>query len=314
MAEIISYGGNMPTGATYHSNPELTNQLSSALGGVAGQAAGNYFPLLQNVTQNPLYQSQLQGLLQSLQPSEQRATTGLQDLFRSSGMTNSGAFAQQAGNLQRDILNNRTQAAGKLAGDSFNSLVAALNGPLSQASPLINALKLQQESKYIPPSVSGSTYGSGSGGGSFLDGTSAFNSNNDPYFQNALANSRAQQAGYGGGGTPQRSSSPQPSYYSGGNIPPPQQTVDNGYSQYGQIDPNEQYFQGTADMGYYGNLDYWGNPIYDSNQGMATIDGGQYYDPNQMPSDYNYNPNPVINDNSDYTFSDQAYNWFQPEY
>lgn len=306
MGEIDYYGGNFPTGSTYYSNPDLANQLAGTLGGVSQQAGSQYFPLLQNVTQNPLYTSQLHGLLQSLQPSEQKATTGLQDMFRQAGMTNSGAFAQQASNLQRDILNNRTQAAGKLAGDSFNSLVAALNNPLSQSAPLINAMKLQQSSQYQPPSSTGG--GGAYGGGNFLDGTTGFNAQNDPYFQNALAQSqggsflngtsssnansdayfRAALAQAQGG---QRTPPPagQQSGTANGGQPPNEpnpfgnQTPNMDFSGYGlQASQPAQSAGGTGDMGYFGG------------SGQATVNG-QPYNPDAYLG-YNFNPNTTITD------------------
>lgn len=212
MAIIESTG----VSGNYFSNPDLVNQLASSLGGVAGTASQNYFPLLTDVTNNNLYKSQLQGLLQSLQPSEQKATTGLQDLFRSAGMTNSGAFAQQAANLQRDILNNRTQAAGKLAGDTFGQLVQALQGPLNQSSALINSLKLSQSQQ---PQTYNDNLGSTAPGGF----ASTFSTQNDPYWQ-------ALMGGSGGAGVTASAGGGRASGSGGGSVPGAQPAGGGSYS------------------------------------------------------------------------------------
>lgn len=284
--EIISYGGSVPTGATYYSNPDLVNQLASILGGTAGTAASSYFPLLSNVTSNPLYQSQLQGVLQSLQPSEQRATTGLQDLFRSAGMTNSGAFAQQAANLQRDILSNRTQAAGKLAGDTFGQLVAALNNPLSQSAGLINALKLQQSSSYQQPSIIGGGGTGGSDTGSFLAGNSPFNAANDPYFQ-AASGGGGSTGGRGGPNIAPLNEQPYEVAYSGGvsyRSDGSQVIVDP--VAYAQVTGNYSYGTGQPQVGASGGGG-GGDSYYGGNSGMPLIGDKSYYDP--VPQYYGWN-------------------------
>lgn len=316
MSEIVTYGGNQPTGSTYYSNPNLVQSLAGSLGSTAGSAANSYMPLLSNVTQNPLYQSQLQGLMQSLQPSEQRATTGLQDMFRSAGMTNSGAFAQQASNLQRDILNNRTQAAGKLAGDSFNSIATALNNPMSQIDGLIKALTLNQESRYVPPSVTNTS----SGGGDFLSGTSSFNSANDPYFQNAAAQTGQASPGGGSyGAIPQRSAGPGSA--TGGATNAPHEIAYSGGTSYmsdGTQRITDQAAYQAAMAGYPGmgtgqsaqpagisnDNSMWNNMGSGTGgTGLATVNGQPYQDPF---ANQNWNPNPVMQDNQPYQFSDYS--------
>ena len=308
----------------YFSNPNLVNTLAQSLGGVTGTAAQNYFPLLTDVTSNPLYKSQLQGLLQSLQPSEQRATSGLQDLFRSAGMTNSGAFAQQAANLQRDILNNRTQAAGKLAGDTFGQLVQALQGPLNQSSALINSLKLSQAQQ--PVSYNDQLGSTGPGGFA-----STFSTANDPYWLAATGGG----GGGGGGFLPSSSGGGRASGSGGGAQSPggssyaaPYEVGYSGGVSYRSdgsqviVDPiayaqawgrpsststpsnpniNPQtgtpYYQGTANM----NVDVNGRDL--GGTGLATVGGQPYYNPVQQYYGWNSDQNAPI-DRWGYTAQD----------
>jgi hypothetical protein len=146
----------------YMSQPGVTNPLAAALAGLQQSLAGQYQGLLQNPTASPLFQGQLGPLLQSMQPSEERARTSLTDTFRAAGGLRSGAYGNSAVQLEGDILGRREEAAGKLLGQAFPQLMQALQNPLGQVSSLIDALKLSQGQ--------GALTSSGGGGGGFSGG------------------------------------------------------------------------------------------------------------------------------------------------
>ncbi len=152
-------------GGTYFQDPALIQQLSSLLGGVGSQAAGQYMNFVANPTASPLYQNQLSGLLNALAPSEQLARTNLADTGRAAGMYSSGTFANAAARQEGDILRNRQTLASQLLGQMFPQMTQALQQPMSLAEQLINSLKLQQNSQQqssqqFAPQTSG-----GGGGG-----------------------------------------------------------------------------------------------------------------------------------------------------
>jgi len=119
----------------------FVDQILQLLGGLSQQAGGQYMNFVQNPTRSPLYQNQLSGLLRSLEPSENRAQTNLMDTFRNAGNMSSGAMGVASGNLQGELVRNRQVLASQLLGQMFPQMIAALQGPMSQASGLVGALK-----------------------------------------------------------------------------------------------------------------------------------------------------------------------------
>lgn len=134
--------GSSSTG-TMFSNPEFVQRLLRSLTGQQAQF-GN---LLSNPTASPLFQNQLQGLLQALEPSESAARGNLTDIFRGAGNTASSTFGGAARRLEGDILGKRQQVASNLLGQSFQQLTQALLGQMGLTPQLLNALKLSQGSR-----------------------------------------------------------------------------------------------------------------------------------------------------------------------
>jgi hypothetical protein len=135
------------TPGTYSQNfldPKLVQGLAGTLGGVQQNAAGNYMDFLSNPTAHPLYQAQIGGLLQSLMPGEQRARQGLTDTFRAAGGLRSGAYGREAGMLEGDLQDNRSQTASRLLGQMFPQMTQALQNPMNNIPSLIQSLKLSQ--------------------------------------------------------------------------------------------------------------------------------------------------------------------------
>ena len=130
---------------TYYSDPALVSNISNALSGLQQNLTGQYQGLLQDPTASPLFQGQLGPLLQSLVPSEDRARQNLTDTFRAAGGLRGGAYARAIPQLEGEILGQRQQAAGRLLGQAFPQLMQALQQPMSQIAPLINALTLSQQ-------------------------------------------------------------------------------------------------------------------------------------------------------------------------
>ena len=106
---------------------------------------------------HPLFQAQLQSLLQSLVPSEQQSRQALADQFRASGGLRSGAFGNAGAALEGNILGNRQTEAGKLLGQSFPQIIQALLGSMGQGNQLIEALKLNQQEQQSTGSSFGTT-------------------------------------------------------------------------------------------------------------------------------------------------------------
>lgn len=138
-------------------DPGLVGALSQGIGGAAQGAAGQYAGFLADPVSHPLFQGQLQALLQSLVPSENSARQGLTDQFRAAGGLRSGAYGNAGATLEGNILGNRQTEAGKLLGQAFPQIVQALLGSMGQGNQLIDALKMNQQSSQSTGSSSGTT-------------------------------------------------------------------------------------------------------------------------------------------------------------
>lgn len=95
---------------------------------------------VQDPTQSPAYKSQLHGLLASLAPSEKRATTNLQDMFRNAGNMASGQYGVAGANLQGDLMRNRQTLASELAG----KVGASAQGPMGILAQLLQSQQQNQ--------------------------------------------------------------------------------------------------------------------------------------------------------------------------
>jgi len=138
-------------------DPSLVKALSQSTGGAAIASGGDFTDFLNNPVAHPLFQAQLQSLLQSLVPSEQQSRQALADQFRASGGLRSGAFGNAGAALEGNILGNRQTEAGKLLGQSFPQIIQALLGSMGQGNQLIEALKLNQQEQQSTGSSFGTT-------------------------------------------------------------------------------------------------------------------------------------------------------------
>ena len=138
-------------------DPSLVKALSQSTGGASIASGGNFTDFINNPVAHPLFQAQLQSLLQSLVPSEQQSRQALADQFRASGGLRSGAFGNAGATLEGNILGNRQTEAGKLLGQSFPQIIQALLGSMGQGNQLIEALKLNQQEQQSTGSSFGTT-------------------------------------------------------------------------------------------------------------------------------------------------------------
>jgi len=82
--------------------------------------------LFENPLESGIFNALLDPTLQALEPSEELARRNLTDQFRQVGGLNSGAFLAETGNVERDILQNRSQATSNLARESLAQLLGSL--------------------------------------------------------------------------------------------------------------------------------------------------------------------------------------------
>jgi hypothetical protein len=158
---------SLQAGNTYFSNPKFVQQLLGMLMGKGGQPGQQeqFTNFLSNPAGSQLFQGQLSGLLNSLVPSEQQATTNLNDMFRGAGNTGSSVYAGAAQGLQNNILQNRQEMASKLLGQSFDQITKALLGQMGLTPELISATKLQSSQGATGPEGAVSLGGTGTGVG-----------------------------------------------------------------------------------------------------------------------------------------------------
>jgi len=218
-----AFGGSGTTGGGF-TGGDFVSQLLAMLGGLSGQAGGQYMNFVQNPTASPLYKNQLSGLLKSLEPGEQRAQTNLMDAFRNAGNMSSGAMGTATGNLQGELQRNRQVTASQLLGQMFPQMIAALQGPMNTSAGLVGALRNPQSSSSggsgwdsIPPSLGlGTQMSSGTTPSTAIPPSlSTAPQTNNPYDQllQLLMNQRRSSSGSSGGGSVYGDSgSSQPAY------------------------------------------------------------------------------------------------------
>lgn len=167
---MASNQSSQQSGSTFFGS----NPIADPLAELGKQATNQYMGFVQDPTAHPLFQSQIGGLLQSLIPSENRARTGLTDMFRSAGGLRSGSYGREATQLEDSLMQRRSQTAAQLLGQMFPQMVQALNNPIAQIPNLLQALKLSQSS--------GSSQGSSTdpqGGGSYGGGGGSYGLNSN---------------------------------------------------------------------------------------------------------------------------------------
>lgn len=146
LGEGMNAGTQVSTGqsSTYFQNPELAKALAALLGNQAQQAGADYMDFVKNPASNPIFQSALGGLLDSLAPSENNARVALADQFRAAGNTASSTFADKAMGLETELLRNRQLMSSDLLTKLFPQVTEALYRPMGQIPQLLDAQKLQQ--------------------------------------------------------------------------------------------------------------------------------------------------------------------------
>lgn len=152
-----SFSNATSSGGSYF--PYDVGGLYNSLANVAQGAAGQYNNFLANPTASPLFQNQLGPLMASLAPYEQQARQAQTDAFRSAGGLRSGAYGVAVPRLEGELASRRYQAAGNLLGQVFGQMTQALQSPMNQIAPLLNALKLTQQSSQSNSQSQGSSSG-----------------------------------------------------------------------------------------------------------------------------------------------------------
>ena len=134
--------GSSQSYANTYLDPKMVKGLAKTLGGTAEGASSSYLPFIQDPTSHPLFQKQLSGLLQSLQPQEDASRRNTLDMLRASGMSNSSTGANAINNNESQIRSEQQRLGANVLGQSFSQIVQALMGPQAMIPNLINALKL----------------------------------------------------------------------------------------------------------------------------------------------------------------------------
>jgi hypothetical protein len=179
-----------PGGEAYS---DILNRLYGRLPG----APPDFQALLQAGVASPLLQTVLQPALANLLPGEELARQQLMDQFRSAGALGSGAQGVASSRLENALQGQRANLISSIISQMLPTMVQGLSQQYQNqlAVPGLLGSLLQSAKPQIVTSqpgqgigsVGGGRGGGGGYGGSSDFGTPAFWSENDPYFQAALA-------------------------------------------------------------------------------------------------------------------------------
>lgn len=196
---------------------------------------------------NPMFQRTIQSILASLAPSETSARRNLGDIFRRTGQTQSGAFAEQSRMLEGDILGKRGEVTARHAGDIYSRLLSGqdltLQGLLAQGQDTAR----NRFSTYDPMASSGGGGGGGSSGsGGFPShDVAAMHARPLPY---GVGSPFGSMENYGPNARPQNP-------YASGQAPQP---YVNPYLTPGYFDQQQQLFGGGGLSGSRGSTSGFG--------------------------------------------------------
>lgn len=176
-------------------SPEVMQSLLQALLGSVQQGTAGINNLNANPGANPLFQGQINPILQAIQPFLQSQQTTLQDQQRANGNLGDTSSGIAMGNLLGQQTTQMGGVAANAMNQAYNNSLAGYSAPATMAGNAVRSAPMYQQSYMQPQQQQGGnppgTYGTGTN--SFLNGTSGFNAANDPYFQNAMAQANPQQ-------------------------------------------------------------------------------------------------------------------------
>lgn len=163
-------------------DPMLQQLLSSVLSGTAGINNLNANP-----GANPLFQGQINPILQAMQPFLQGQQQTLQDQQRANGNLGDTSSGISMGNLLGQQATQMGGVAANQFNQAYNNTLAGYSAPATMAGNAARSMPMYQQSYMQPqPGQPGGAVG-GTSSNAFLNGTSGFNAAQDPYFQAAMA-------------------------------------------------------------------------------------------------------------------------------
>lgn len=167
-------------------DPMLQQLLASVLSGTQGINNLNANP-----GANPLFQGQINPILQAMQPFLQGQQQTLQDQQRANGNLGDTSSGISMGNLLGQQATQMGGVAANAMNQAYNNTLAGYSAPATMAGNAARSMPQYNQAYMQPQQQQGGggnppgTYGTGQN--SFLNGQSGFNAANDPYFQNAMA-------------------------------------------------------------------------------------------------------------------------------
>ncbi len=139
-------GTSQSESSTFFANPTQAASLANLIAGNAGRASNQYFDFIENPTAHPLFQTTLQGMLQALRPQVEQGYSDLSDMFRKAGVgtQQGGAYGVALGRYAGDVNRQQNELASKVLANMFPQVTQALDRPMSQVVPLLDATKLSR--------------------------------------------------------------------------------------------------------------------------------------------------------------------------